>query len=277
MLRLSVLKFDFNKKIRSNSTGLIKYNLTQNLLTQVIIVPVKNEIGNIYGYLTVISRAKNTKEGKAQWLCKCKCGNEVVACGTHLRLGDTKSCGCYQKEKAIEANMRRADNLIGCRFGKLMVLSEAGFATHPSGKRNRLYNCLCDCGNYCQVQHQYLAGGDTTSCGCIRSKMELIVNNYLLQHGYDFKKEYYFDDLRDKASLRFDFALFNNAQLLGLIECQGEQHFNKMNGYYSEDIVRHDKMKQEYCFDKKIKLCYILYNDDVEKRLEEILSELYSK
>lgn len=240
-------------------------------------MPIKNEIGNTYGYLTVISRAENTKEGRAQWLCKCKCGNEVVVLGKRLRSGNTKSCGCYQKERAAEANMKRADNLIGRRFGKLTVLSEAGFVTHSSGKRSRLYNCLCDCGNYCQVQHQYLAYGDTTSCGCTRSRMEFMVNNYLLQHNYNFKKEYYFDDLIDKANLRFDFALFENGHLVGLIECQGEQHFNKANGYYSEDIIRYDKMKQEYCFDKKIKLCYILYNEDIEKRLEEILSELYSK
>lgn len=30
---------------------------------------IKNEIGNIYGYLTVLERAENTKDGRAQWLC----------------------------------------------------------------------------------------------------------------------------------------------------------------------------------------------------------------
>lgn len=240
-------------------------------------MPVKNETGNTYGYLTVINRATNTKESRAQWLCKCRCGNEVIVLGKHLRSGNTKSCGCYQREKAIESNIQRAGNLIGQRFGKLKVLSEAGFVLHPSGKRSRLYNCLCDCGNYCQVQHQYLTYGDTTSCGCIRSKMEFKVSNYLLQHHYSFQKEYCFNDLIDQANLRFDFALFQENRLVGLIECQGEQHFNKTNGYYSEDIIKHDKMKQQYCLDKNIKLCYILYNEDIEKRLEEILSELYSK
>lgn len=56
---------------------------------------LKNELGNTYGYLTVIARAENTKEGRAQWLCRCKCGNEVVVLGKHLRSGNTKSCGCY--------------------------------------------------------------------------------------------------------------------------------------------------------------------------------------
>ena len=55
---------------------------------------VKDETGNTYGYLTVISRAPN-KDGRAMWNCKCKCGNEIVVMGKHLRSGNTKSCGCY--------------------------------------------------------------------------------------------------------------------------------------------------------------------------------------
>ena len=30
---------------------------------------LKNEIGNVYGYLTVIARAENDKSGRARWLC----------------------------------------------------------------------------------------------------------------------------------------------------------------------------------------------------------------
>lgn len=133
---------------------------------------LKNEIGNVYGYLTVINRAENDKDGRARWLCKCKCGKEVVVRGKSLRNGNTKSCGCYQKERAAQSNMDRVGSLVGQRFGKLQVIEEAGFITGLNGKRRRLYTCLCDCGNYCQVQHQYLAFGDTTSCGCIRSKGE---------------------------------------------------------------------------------------------------------
>ena len=32
---------------------------------------LKDEVGNKYGYLTVIERAENDKEGRARWLCKC--------------------------------------------------------------------------------------------------------------------------------------------------------------------------------------------------------------
>lgn len=66
-----------------------------------------NEIGKTYGYLTVIARAENTKDKRAQWLCKCKCGNEVVVLGKLLRNGHTRSCGCLAKETIIKRNMER--------------------------------------------------------------------------------------------------------------------------------------------------------------------------
>ena len=234
---------------------------------------LKNEIGNEYGYLTVIARAENDKGGRARWLCQCKCGNQVEVLGKSLRNGNTKSCGCYQRERATQSNMDRADNLIGKRFGKLIVVEEAGFTTHTSGKRSRLYKCLCDCGNYCITQHQYLVCGDTTSCGCIRSKGEFQIAQLLREHGYTFKQEYWFEDLKDTYPLRFDFAIFEQDRLLGLIEYQGEQHTCKSNGFYSEDIVRHDQMKKEYCKNYNIPLIEIKYKKNYNLRLEDLQLE----
>ena len=235
---------------------------------------LKNEIGNIYGYLTVIARAENDKDNRAQWLCKCKCGNEVIVRGKSLRSGNTKSCGCYQKERAAQSNMDRVGNLVGQRFGKLQVISEAGFITHTNGKRSRVYNCLCDCGNYCQIQHQYLAFGDTTSCGCIRSKGEFQIEQLLKEHNINFQREYSFENLKDKLSLRFDFAIFNNKnELLGLIEYQGEQHYCKSNGFYSEDLIKHDKMNIDFCNKNNIKLKHIIYKKNYNLTWEDLRLE----
>lgn len=237
---------------------------------------LKNEIGNRYGYLTVIARGKNDKDGCAQWICKCDCGNEIIVRGKSLRSGNTKSCGCYQKLRATESNMNRSGSLVGKKFGKLEVLSEAGFIKHSNGKRSRIYNCRCDCGNYCQIQHQYLAYGDTTSCGCLRSKGEFQIECLLKERNINFKREYSFEDLRDKSALRFDFAIFDsNNKLIGLIEFQGEQHFCTSNGFYSEDIIKHDKMKKEYCENNNIKLKLIYYKRNYDLKWEDLeLEEL---
>ena len=237
---------------------------------------LKNEIGNTYGYLTVIERAENTKEGRARWLCQCKCGNTVVVLGKHLRSGNTKSCGCYQKERAVAANMERVGSLVGQKIGKLYVQFENGFVTHINGKRSRIYHCVCDCGNIVpDAQHQYLAYGDLTSCGCIRSKGEFQIEQLLKEHNIKYVREYSFSDLVDIFPLRFDFAIFKEGKLIGLIEFQGEQHFCSSNGFYNEDVVRHDNMKKDYCEKNNIKLIEIMYkrNHDLtfeDLRLEEL-------
>ena len=59
-----------------------------------------NIVGQRFGRLIVIDRAKNNTKGETQWLCKCDCGNEIITNSYRLRHGITKSCGCLSKEKA---------------------------------------------------------------------------------------------------------------------------------------------------------------------------------
>lgn len=53
--------------------------------------------GQRFGRLTVIRKEGTNKQGST-WLCKCDCGNEKVVSRCHLMTGDTKSCGCLQRE-----------------------------------------------------------------------------------------------------------------------------------------------------------------------------------
>ena len=74
---------------------------------------LKDLTGQVFGRLTVIERAPNyiTPKGQSKtvWHCKCNCGNDddILVMGTHLRSGHTVSCGCIQKERAVEANTKR--------------------------------------------------------------------------------------------------------------------------------------------------------------------------
>lgn len=58
----------------------------------------KDEMGQRYGRLVVISDLETGKGGHAMWLCRCDCGNETDAAGVDLRSGNVRSCGCLQKE-----------------------------------------------------------------------------------------------------------------------------------------------------------------------------------
>ncbi len=62
-------------------------------------------IGQVCGRLTVLSEAgRSSADRSVLWLCRCVCDNEIIAKGHHLRSGNTKSCGCLQIERCIQAN-----------------------------------------------------------------------------------------------------------------------------------------------------------------------------
>lgn len=58
--------------------------------------------GRRFGRLTVIEEGGRDNFRQALWKCKCDCGNEVDVRGYSLRVGNTQSCGCLQKEKNLE-------------------------------------------------------------------------------------------------------------------------------------------------------------------------------
>lgn len=49
-----------------------------------------DETGHVYGKLVVIKRGPNDKNNRAQWFCKCSCGNEILTLGTY--------CGCLKSK-----------------------------------------------------------------------------------------------------------------------------------------------------------------------------------
>ena len=61
--------------------------------------------GKIFGKLTVIKldhiqKSLNSKRSKSYWLCKCECGNMKVVRSDSLTTGNTKSCGCLNKDRS---------------------------------------------------------------------------------------------------------------------------------------------------------------------------------
>lgn len=219
--------------------------------------------------LLALYRYKENLDSRAQWVCLCDCGNITLATGKQLRTNTKKSCGCLKKDNMIKMNLESAGEVFGKKFGKLTPLYENGFYTRPNGKRARLIRCKCECGNEIDVQVQYLLYGDTKSCGCIRSAGEFEITQYLLKNNISFKREFSFEDLKLKLPIRFDFAIFHEEELIGLIEFNGEQHYNKRGIMYSDNIVSTDKMKLEYCQEKKIPFYIIKYNDDLDSKLKK--------
>ena len=59
--------------------------------------------GQKFERLTIIKRVGSAPNGSATWLCKCECGIEKVIRGDLLRDGNTRSCGCLNKETASKS------------------------------------------------------------------------------------------------------------------------------------------------------------------------------
>ena len=55
--------------------------------------------GMTFGRLTLIRVVRIESQSRI-WLTKCECGNEIEVAARYLGSGNTKSCGCLQREKA---------------------------------------------------------------------------------------------------------------------------------------------------------------------------------
>ena len=211
----------------------------------------------IFGYWTVIKRAPNNHRNQAMWLCRCRCGTERIVDGYSLRSGQSKSCGCLQKEIVRRNNFK---DLTNQSFGHLLVLEYAG----SDKNKKSLWKCQCDCNGKTIIytRSSDLLRGKTTSCGCIRSKGEEKIAELLRKHNIPFEKEKIFDTCRfpDTNSLaRFDFFVDNRY----IIEFDGIQHFfptfNTLHPDAFKNTQCHDQIKEQWCKNNNIPLIRINY------------------
>lgn len=63
---------------------------------------------------------------------------------------------------------RKAQDLTGQRFGKVVVIDRGEKVFYPSGDSKIHWNCVCDCGNSVVTSTGSLKKGNTTSCGKCR-------------------------------------------------------------------------------------------------------------
>jgi hypothetical protein len=74
-----------------------------------------------------------------------------------------------QKDKKLSNKGRRLD-LLGKRFGRLVVVEYGGTKTNVTNRKYTTWKCLCDCGNTSIVKTSLLTSGKTKSCGCYRKE-----------------------------------------------------------------------------------------------------------
>jgi len=120
--------------------------------------------GDRFGKLVVTSQAPRQRD--TMWNCVCDCGATTVVRASHLKDGDTISCGCSRLE--------RFHDLTGQVFGRLTVVERA--PNKGKGAETRaMWRCVCECGGESVIACHTLKAGNTRSCGCL--KVEVGIKN----------------------------------------------------------------------------------------------------
>jgi len=140
--------------------------------------------------------------------------------------------------------------------------------------RNKKAIIICpNHGEFEQIIHSHILGSGCKKCAS--SNGEKLIAHILSELNIEFKTEYKFDDCKYKYKLKFDFFIPSKNIC---IEYNGLQHYKVVpffggNEYFSE-IIKRDKIKEEYCLNNGITLLKIKYNTDKDKVKDIISSHL---
>lgn len=232
-------------------------------------------LGQKFGRLTIVEEYFNFHPTKVK--CLCDCGEYITVTRADVIIGHTQSCGCLQREKASECNIKDWTGVIS-EYGVEFLKQEC-----VNSKGQWLWRCKCGlCGNEFVALPAKINNGHITSCGCaIQSSGERYILSVLDGMQIEYSQQYMFADCKYKNSLRYDFAVFNNHKLLYLIEYNGKQHYEQIEFFggqvgFKETKAR-DKIKKQYCKLNNIPLLilpYTLSNDEIKKQIYEYHSSL---
>lgn len=79
-------------------------------------------------------------------------------------------------------------NMVGHRFGRLVIMSKNDNWVAPNGMRQPLCGCICDCGSHIAVPYLALRNNSVNSCGCLRRNSEEFFAGNNLLDASDFAK-----------------------------------------------------------------------------------------
>lgn len=119
------------------------------------------EPGDRFGRLTAVDNflRRGSRQNRRYWRCRCDCGQIAEVPADNLRRGQTKSCGCINRDRVKSIKP-------GDRFGKLTVVEDAG----RDRRGQALVRCRCDCGKEAIARASRIRTGSQRSCGCLRGR-----------------------------------------------------------------------------------------------------------
>lgn len=236
-----------------------------------------------FGDWEVIERDYNptSKQHSTFWFCKCNlCGNIYSVSRDSLVNKKSECCNKCKGEKIKNTQEERGITKhvinIGDTFGLLTALSRP--YNRPDRSHGSYVKCQCACGAIVEVAKKHLVGlnaGRTISCGCAsQSSGEIKITQLLAKTNIDFQTQYRIKEFNILSP--FDFAIFKDNKLLGLIEYDGQQHFEAVELWGGEEQLKlqreRDERKNKWCEENNIRLIRIPYTEYDNLTLEYLLS-----
>ena len=130
-------------------------------------------------------------------------------------------------------------------------------------------------GDFPQTPKKHLRGQGCPKCN--ESHLETVTSILLEKHNIKYEPQKTFPWLKNKRKMHLDFFLpeYNIA-----IECQGIQHYLEYPTWvFTEesisDIKQRDSTKHSLCQEYGIPIYYIKYNDDIEEKINELISKIH--
>jgi hypothetical protein len=219
---------------------------------------------------TVIQRALNSNR---DCMSKCKgCNGNKEEC----YYGEV----CRQKNLTKVPDRQKYNIAIGDIYNSWEVIGITESAL--SSDHQCRATCKCqNCGLVKDIRFDILYNIEA-ACECFKSHSvgEHLIKQTLDNNKIKYKTECTFSNLvgLGSGSLRYDFGIFNsNNQLLGLIEFDGQQHYQDAGSYYNPTgkVQIHDELKNQYAIDNNIPLLRIPYYQI--KEVEKILFDFFKK
>lgn len=221
---------------------------------------------NEHGVVTVIGKFKNMSSNV---LVRCNtCGHEFEGNAYILSRGS----GCKQcaNQKLQKDRMKSHDDFVQdvSKLNKtIKIVSRYQGAFKP-------VRCECTiCGDNWETSAHCILNG--SACPkCSKSRGEHKISAVLDENNISYTQGYTFDDLRGVGDglLSYDFYI---QSINCLIEFQGVQHYQPVKRFGGTDKfeiqVEHDKRKREYAFNHGYTLVEIRYDDDIDKKLKDII------
>ncbi len=187
------------------------------------------------------------------------------------------------KNRRREGTFSRKKNLLGKKYGRLLVVAKADSVKYNSGHHAQ-WECVCECGKIKIVRTSALMSGDTVSCGCYKR------DRVMKPNGVASFNLFIYNYKRSAKNRNIDFLL-SNEEIKEIISqncnyCGAEpkeynrsaQKKNKTNGnILANGIDRIDNSKG-YTKDNCVPCCSYcnsIKNDKTKKEFLDHIEKIY--